>query len=330
MLCNRRSASRLVVALLTMIAGALSLAVAVQPPASAAAARPSVVATTAPPSVVASTAPAPNHAAGTDATVNLTVQGIARTYTVFVPSNLPVGPRPVLVAMHWYSGTAAMAESAMGFDAGAAANGVLVVYPQGIGASWDAGTCCGQSQKQHVDDVSYLNAVLNDVEARYDVDAARIAMGGWSNGGMMAYRYLCSGTSRVSTFFVGSAVAVPPTCRVSDRDNVLAFHGLLDTTVPWLGTLTSSLTATGFLPSVASSDSGIAAQLGCTGWATQPISALVTRYNATCPAGSSFTLLTSATMAHYWATGSAGLTAYGLDETGATWSFVLGHWAQGH
>lgn len=318
MLCHRRSASRLVVAVLTMLAAALSLAVAVQPSASAAAARSSVA---------AAGSPAPNNAAGTDTTVTLTVQGVARTYTVFVPSKLPVGPRPLLVALHWYSGSAASAESVFGFDAGAAANGVLVVYPQGIGATWDAGTCCGQAQQQHVDDVTYLNAVLTDVEARYDVDTAKIAMGGYSNGGMMAYRYLCSGTNRVSTYFIGSAVAVPPSCRISNPANVLAFHGLVDTTVPWLGTRTSPFTATGILPSVPSSDSGIAAVLGCTGWGTQPISTLVTRYTATCPTGSSFTILTSATMPHHWATGAADFSTYGLDETGATWSFVLGHWA---
>ena len=279
-------------------------------------------------SVAGDPVPAPNGVAGTDVTVSLPVAGTTRSYTVFVPDDLPPGPRPVVVMLHRYSGTPALTESLTDLDAGAASNGVLVVYPAGIGRSWNAGTCCGLARDEAVDDVGFLDAVLDDVQARFPVDSTRLAMGGFSNGGLMSYRYACERSDRVQTFFVGSGVPVAPSCSFGRPVGILHVHGLLDTTIPWLGTTTSDLFLNGIVPSVPSGVGGIAALDGCGGWATQALSSLVVRYTAQgCPSGASVTVLTSATMGHRWAVGPADRLAYGLDETGLTWSYVLSRWA---
>ncbi len=203
-------------------------------------------------SVAAAPVPAISGAAGTDTTITMTYGGLQRTYTLFVPNNLPTGPRPLMVALHYLSGTAAVMEKQSGIDTGAAVNGALVAYPQGVGNSWNGGTCCGTARDQDVDDVGFLNAVLDDVEARYPVNTAHVAMGGFSNGGVMSYRYACSGSTRVQSFFIGSGVALSPTCSIGGPLAFLHMHGLLDAKVPWLGTKTSLLTLNGILPSIPS------------------------------------------------------------------------------
>jgi hypothetical protein len=40
-------------------------------------------------------------------------------------------------------------------------------------------------------DIGYLDAVIDDMSAKYPVDPKRIYVGGISNGGYMAYRYAC-------------------------------------------------------------------------------------------------------------------------------------------
>lgn len=309
------SRSRLLAPVLALVATLSAIGVGVAVPASAA---DGVWQTGAP-------SAAPGGVAGTDTVVTTTVGGVARSYRVFRPSNLPAGPRPVVVALHWYSGDAAHFEQATGFDAGAVTNGALVVYPDGVGASWNAGACCGTARDQRVDDVAFLDAVLDDVQSRFAVDPARIAVGGWSNGGMMAYRYACERSDRVQSFFVGSGAPVAPACSFRRPVGVLHMHGLLDQTVPWNGTSSSPLTANGF-PSIPSSVSGIAVLDGCSGWTTTKLSSAVTRYVAGCPTGASVTMLASSTMAHQWAAGASGQSSYGLDETGLTWSFLLGRW----
>jgi polyhydroxybutyrate depolymerase len=270
---------------------------------------------------------APGGVAGTDTTITFPYGGTTRSYTVFVPNTLPAGPRPVLVVLHHYSGTGAIVESAFGFDAGAAVNGALVVYPEGVNRSWNSGTCCGTARDTAVDDTGFLDAVISDVEARHTVDALRIAMGGFSNGGAEAYRYACERSDRVKTFFVGSGIPIEPTCSVAPGVGILHMHGLLDLTVPWNGTTTSPLIIGGFLPPVKTAVTDVATHMGCRGWTTKVVSGLLTRYTAAnCPPNATLILETVSSLPHKWVTGAAA-KPFGLDETGATWSFMLSRWA---
>jgi polyhydroxybutyrate depolymerase len=49
-----------------------------------------------------------------------------------------------------------------------------------------------------VDDVSYFGAVLDDIAARNTIDATRIYVTGFSNGGMMSYRLACAMSDRIA------------------------------------------------------------------------------------------------------------------------------------
>ena len=43
-----------------------------------------------------------------------------------------------------------------------------------------------------VDDVGFINAVVNDISANVGVDASRVYATGISNGGMMSYALACN------------------------------------------------------------------------------------------------------------------------------------------
>ena len=65
---------------------------------------------------------------------------------------------------------------------------IYVVYLEGSGAirTFNAGSCCGFAQSQGIDDVAYVEAVLEDVRDTFDIDPARVYATGFSNGGMMS------------------------------------------------------------------------------------------------------------------------------------------------
>jgi polyhydroxybutyrate depolymerase len=68
----------------------------------------------------------------------------------------------------------------------------VVVYPAGIGQSWNAGGCCGAASAESVDDASFIAAVVHDVLATERGTSARsVFLAGYSNGGRMAYRMAC-------------------------------------------------------------------------------------------------------------------------------------------
>jgi len=286
-------------------------------------------ATGTPTSSIVSSAPAPNGAAGTTYVLSMPYAGITREYHVFVPSKVPSGPRPLLIGVHGYTSDANYFETTSKLDNTAGKNGIFVVYPQGLNDSWNAGTCCGQSSADNVDDVGFIAAVIHDFAAWRQIDRNRIAMVGGSNGGMMSYRFACERSDLVNVIAVMAGTFVAPACSLTRPVSLIHVHGLADTLVPFAGTNTSPIDASGFT-NVKGEMAGFAAMDGCGAFTSTPYngSTIATAYDAQdCPAGSAVELVTSAPLGHYWATGSTDLAKYGVDMTGMTWGFVGSTWA---
>lgn len=187
------------------------------------------------------------HAAP-DSLFHLTFKGRDRTYRVHLPADLRT-PAPLVVALHGGGGNALSAIHATGFDAQADRAGFIVVYPNGTGPShpllqalgkpgfltWNAGSCCGYAQEQHIDDVGYIRAVVKQVTDRYRIDPARIYATGMSNGGMMAYTLACEAGDLFAAVGVVSGIVTDPDCRPAEPVSVIHVHGSADQNVPIKG-----------------------------------------------------------------------------------------------
>jgi polyhydroxybutyrate depolymerase len=213
-----------------------------------------------------------------------------------------------------------------GLDRRAAAAGAVVAYPDGLGHSWDAGTCCGYAVRHHVDDVRFLTRVVADVERRVLIDRSRIAVTGFSNGGLMSYRLVCE---RSDIFHVAVAVAagaVGPRCNPLRSVALLHVHGARDGLIPLSGIASSGLDPDGFPPAAASVER-IAAGDGCTG-ATSATLPFGVDWSATgCADHRAVELLTIAALSHHYPSGPADLARYGVDMSSRTWEFVRAAWA---
>jgi poly(3-hydroxybutyrate) depolymerase len=159
-----------------------------------------------------------------------------RSYVLHVPPQAREDPqavagRPVMVVLHALLTGPADAATSTGFDALADRDGVLVAYPSGIKRSFNAGLCCGEAVVQEVDDVAFLEQVVADLRAR---GAGRVSVVGFSNGGMMAYRFACARPELVDTVGVLSGTLEVPRCEGPIR--ALHLHGTRDTAVPYEGT----------------------------------------------------------------------------------------------
>ena len=258
--------------------------------------------------------------------VSFSVGGRTRTYRMFVPAAATGTPRALLLALHPLGGNAAAFEQLSGLDEQASAGGAVVVYPSGLGHSWDAGSCCGYAVRHHVDDVRFLTRVIADVSRRLPIDPARIAVTGFSNGGLMSYRLLCE---RPDLFHVAVAVAgdaVGPRCNPARPVALLHVHGARDNLIPLSGVASSDLDRAGFPPAAASVER-IAVSDGCTGAATGSLSYGVDWTATGCADDATVELITLTSMAHHYPTGSGDQARYGLDMSTLTWSFVQAAWA---
>jgi polyhydroxybutyrate depolymerase len=142
-------------------------------------------------------------AAGSE-TVALQHGGRNRRYILYRPRTVPIAtPSPLLIALHGGGGNAAGFQAYAGLDSVADREGFLVVYPEGTSAlgnlrTWNAGDCCGYAMNQNVDDVGFIDALLDDVARRTRVDARRIYATGHSNGAMMVYRLAAERAERIA------------------------------------------------------------------------------------------------------------------------------------
>jgi len=161
-----------------------------------------------------------------------------REYLVHVPPGYR-GDRalPVVLDFHGWAADAHGYAAYTGFDSKADAAGFLSVHPEGTGwfPSWNAGACCGSAQRNDVDDVAFVDVLLDDLARVARVDPARVYATGMSNGAMFAYRLACQRSERIAAIAaVAGAIHVEP-CHPSRPVPVLHVHGLVDSVAPFHG-----------------------------------------------------------------------------------------------
>jgi len=158
--------------------------------------------------------------------------GAGRTFHLYRPQGLN-GAAPLVVMLHGGFGTGAQAERSYHWDAEADNGHFLVAYPDGLRRAWNAGTCCGEPQRDNVDDVGFITAMVAAIEQQMPIDRARVYVTGMSNGAMMALRLGC----QAGTFTAIAPVAgtLLTDCSRARPASVLQIHGTADDRVPYNG-----------------------------------------------------------------------------------------------
>ncbi len=189
---------------------------------------------------------------GSERTNVIQVGGVDRSYIVRAPDDV-AEPLPLLIMFHGAGGDAARAERATAFTDLALAGNFVVAYPNGTQANsiegelaWNAGTCCGLARSGNVDDVSFVLAMITELQAAYPIDATRIYLAGFSNGGMMSYRLACEHGDLFAGIAVVSGALNYSPCAPPVPVSVLVMHGTADLTVPYDGGETNDRTASRF------------------------------------------------------------------------------------
>merc|ERR1711907_514938 len=119
--------------------------------------------------------------------LGLSSGGYNRTYTLKVPNTYDnLRPVKLVIAMHGVTQTAATVEEQSGFstyaDALPSNETFVVVYPQGLYNSWNAGVCCGEAYERKINDAQFILDLITDVRARSCIDRDYVFASGFSNG----------------------------------------------------------------------------------------------------------------------------------------------------
>ncbi|MGJ0515201.1 MAG: extracellular catalytic domain type 1 short-chain-length polyhydroxyalkanoate depolymerase [Methylomicrobium sp.] len=203
--------------------------------------------------------------------------GQSRSYWAHVPPRSVAVPYPVVISLHGGGGNARQHRQASGMDAAADRDGYIPVYPNGSGRlaerllTWNAGNCCGYAQKQDVDDVGFISALIDDLKRRANIDTRRIYVSGHSNGGMMAHRLGEALPERIAAI-ASVAGAYVPSMRNGRSLPVLHIHSVDDPRALYHGGLGPPFPLTGMRvlhPSVDTMLSAWIQRNGCDGTATE-------------------------------------------------------------
>ena len=173
----------------------------------------------------------------------LMVDGIQRSYIVFVPDTTHSKTMPLMIVLHGGLGNAEYMQRTSGMDEVAAAEQFIVAYPNGVEGrfgfknrrTWNAGLCCGLAARTNADDVKFLKEMLEDIDSKYSIDTRRVYVAGMSNGAMMAYRLAAAIPDKIA-----AVVAVSGALTIDDFDAakdipVMIIHGTDDENVPIAG-----------------------------------------------------------------------------------------------
>ena len=182
--------------------------------------------------------------------MDIRIMGARRTYLVHIPAAYnPRSALPLVVVIHGAFDTAQGMEKFSGFSDLADRENFIVMYPNGMGIfgffqHWNAGHCCGKAASDKVDDVGFVAAAIEDVRSRLKIDPDRIYMVGFSNGGMLVYRFaaergdLLAAVAPLAASLGGQPSAEEPEWRIPDPIqplSVISFHGLADDDITYKG-----------------------------------------------------------------------------------------------
>ncbi len=176
-----------------------------------------------------------------------------RSYRVYVPASYNVSnPASMVVTLHGL-GDNMTNFSTLGFNYIADTANIIVVVPQAIddpllasvygvgnGTAWNSGAgFSGYYPNSTVDDVGFLNALIDTIKANYAIVQSRVYMCGFSMGGFMTERMALQSNTEIAAFAsmsgtFGSAI----TTYAPGRSVPIAhFHGTSDSTVYYHGDL---------------------------------------------------------------------------------------------
>jgi len=272
----------------------------------------------------------------------IVVAGQRRTFVVRHPSAAPApgATRPLVIVLHGGGGNALNAEQMSGFTALVEREGLIVVYAEGTGRrptrllTWNAQHCCGPAMERDVDDVRFLDAMLDTLIASYPVDPKRIYVTGMSNGAMMTHQVGIALSHRIAAIAPVVGTLFGDEARPTHAVPAIIFNGMKDASVPFAGGLSGGVARRSWdgTPAMPAAEQGRfwARANGCDATPVTETRGTVVHTRYRCPAGREVELYALTDGGHAWPGGRAGSRRgdqppTAVNATAVMWAFFKAH-----
>lgn len=163
-------------------------------------------------------------------TEHVVVNGIKRKIITYIPAYNASQPMPLLIALHGGFATPKAMFRLADFRPVADKEKFIVVCPASKGM-WHDG-----ADNKGVDDVKFIDELINYMMKKYGADPARVYITGISNGGFMTTRLACEIPNRIAAIAVVAATLnVGEGYDLKSPMPVIYMHGTTDNIVKYNG-----------------------------------------------------------------------------------------------
>lgn len=114
--------------------------------------------------------------------------------------------------------------------------GMISIFPNGtVGKDgrrvWNAAKACCQKPGVEIDDIAYINSLIDEIDAKYPVDRKRIYFVGQSNGAFMSLTFACATGKVAGVVSLAGAMDLDSACATTTPFAFLHIHGAADATI---------------------------------------------------------------------------------------------------
>jgi polyhydroxybutyrate depolymerase len=162
-------------------------------------------------------------------TDSMQVGKLTRSWMAITPSATLPKSAPIIVVLSGLAATASMEVNRDRMLPYVIADKAELIYPISIRESWNVGACCGAAARLKIDDVSFLEKLVPQVDPGHQ---RPIYFVGYSNGGRMVYDLACTDPGLFDAMAIMKADPMPG-CVVTQPQNVIVFSALDDPWVPF-------------------------------------------------------------------------------------------------
>lgn len=156
----------------------------------------------------------------------LIVDNTTRDYIVYAPKNLG-SQRPLLISCHGMNQDAGYQKGMLQIEAIADTAKFVTVFPNGIDRGWDIS---GDR------DLRFVQAIIDEMAAKYDIDRNRVYLSGFSMGGMFTYHAMNRMADKIAAFAPISGYPMGGGVYTSSRPvPIIHTHGTTDDVVGFGG-----------------------------------------------------------------------------------------------
>jgi len=172
-------------------------------------------------------------------TCSFILNGFVREFHVYLPSNYSEDNEafPVLLSLHGGGDYAEFNMQYTNFSANAESNSFIAIFPQGYFYG-DKATTGWNTEAEGVDDVIFIEKIIDWIGATHNVKRKEVYVAGFSNGGFMAYHLACNLSEKIAAIASVSGLMGHnsfETCSPYHPMPIMHIHGQRDDVIPLSG-----------------------------------------------------------------------------------------------